>query len=91
MNKSALIAAVAGATTLTKANAAKAVDAVFQSIVGAMQAGDEVRVAGFGSFRVTNRAASKGRNPRTGQEIPIKAMKVPRFAAGKSLKDAVNR
>jgi len=91
MNKNDLIASVADATGLTKADAAKAVDAVLDSITGALKKGKEVRLVGFGTFKVSKRAASEGRNPRTGETIKIPASKRPKFTAGKALKDAVNR
>jgi DNA-binding protein HU-beta len=91
MNKNDLIAAVAEVTGLTKADAAKAVDAVLDSITGSLKKGKEVRLVGFGTFKVSKRAASEGRNPRTGETIKIPASKRPKFTAGKALKDAVNR
>lgn len=90
MNKNELVAAVADEADLSKADAASAVDAVFTAIEGALKSGDEVRIVGFGTFAVTDRAASTGRNPRTGETIQIKASKQPKFKAGKGLKDAVN-
>ena len=89
MNKNELVDAVAVATDLRKADAAKAVDAVFDSIADSLKKGDEVRVVGFGTFAVSNRAASEGRNPRTGEKITIPASKQPKFKAGKQLKDAI--
>ncbi len=90
MNKNDLIASVADAADLSKADAGKAVDAVFDAISGALSSGGDVRLVGFGTFSVANRAATKGRNPRTGEEIDIPASKQPKFKAGKGLKDAVN-
>ncbi len=90
MNKNELVAAVADEADLSKADAASAVDAVFAAIEGTLKSGDEVRIVGFGTFAVTERAASTGRNPRTGETIQIKASKQPKFKAGKGLKDAVN-
>ena len=90
MNKNDLVAAVAGGADLSKADAAKAVDAVFDSITGSLSGGGEVRLVGFGTFSVANRKASTGRNPRTGEAIQIPASKQPKFKAGKGLKDAVN-
>ncbi len=90
MTKNELIANLASATGLSKADAGKAVDGVFDSITNALAGGDEVRLVGFGTFRVANRAASQGRNPRTGERIFIAASKQPRFKAGKALKGAVN-
>lgn len=90
MNKQDLVSEVADLAGLTKAEAGKAVDAVFDGITRALKAGDEVRLVGFGTFSVARRAASTGRNPRTGEEIAIKASSQPKFKAGKGLKDAVN-
>ena len=90
MNKNDLVAAVADGADLSKADAAKAVDAVFDSITGSLKGGGEVRPVGFGTFSVANRKASTGRNPRTGEAIQIPASKQPKFKAGKGLKDAVN-
>ena len=90
MNKNDLIAAVADSADLSKADAGKAVDAVFDAISGALASGGEVRLVGFGTFAVSKRAASKGRNPRTGETIDIPASNLPKFKAGKGLKDAVN-
>ena len=90
MNKSELIAAVSDDAGLTKADAGKAVDAVFDAITAALKGGDEVRITGFGNFSVASRAASQGRNPRTGEPMKIPASKSPKFKAGKGLKDAIN-
>ena len=90
MNKNDLVAAVADDAGLSKADAAKAVDSVFDQITGSLKSGEEVRLVGFGTFNVTRRAASTGRNPRTGEAIQIKASNQPKFKAGKGLKDAVN-
>ena len=90
MNKNDLIAKVAEAADLSKADAGKAVDAVFDSITSTLTGGGEVRLVGFGTFSVSERGATKGRNPRTGEEIDIPASKQPKFKAGKGLKDAVN-
>ena len=90
MNKNDLISSVAESSGLTKADAGRAVDGVFDSIASALASGDDVRIVGFGSFSVANRAASTGRNPRTGEEIQIPASKQPKFKAGKALKEAVN-
>jgi len=91
MNKNDLIAAVAEATGLSKAAAGQAVDATFDAITASLKKGVEVKVIGFGNFSVAKRAASTGRNPRTGEAIKIAASKTPKFRAGKGLKDAVNR
>lgn len=89
MNKKELIDAVAGAAGLTKADAGKAVDAVTESIAKALSTGDDVRLIGFGTFSVGNRAARTGRNPRTGKEIKIAAKKVAKFKAGAGLSEQV--
>ncbi len=75
---------------MSKADAGKAVDAVFDSITTSLKSGTEVRLVGFGTFNVTRRQASKGRNPRTGEPIDIPASNQPKFKAGKGLKQAVN-
>ena len=90
MNKNDLIAAVADGTGLTKADAAKSVDSVFDTITASLKSGGEVRLVGFGTFSVADRRASEGRNPRTGEKIQIPASKQPKFKAGKGLKDALN-
>ncbi len=90
MNKNDLVANVADASGLSKADAAKAVDATFDAISSALSGGGEVRLVGFGTFSVAQRRASTGRNPRTGEAIQIPASKQPKFKAGKALKDAVN-
>jgi DNA-binding protein HU-beta len=90
LNKNDLVANVASGTGLSKADAAKAVDGVFDAISSALKGGTEVRLVGFGTFSVAQRAASTGRNPRTGESIQIPASKQPKFKAGKGLKDAVN-
>lgn len=89
MNKNDLVSAVANSAGLSKSDATKAVDGVFDAISGALQGGDEVRLVGFGTFSVAARAASEGRNPRTGDKITIPASKLPKFKAGKGLKDSV--
>lgn len=91
MNKVELVAAMAEKTGLTKADAAKAVDAFVATVAETLQKGDDIRLVGFGSFSVTQRAASTGRNPRTGKEIKIPASKAPKFKAGAGLKEAVNK
>ena len=89
VNKNDLVDAVAEATQLTKADAGRAVDALFQAISDSLSKGAEVRVVGFGSFGVSHRKAREGRNPRTGEKINMPASKSPKFKAGKGLKDAV--
>ncbi len=88
-NKAELVSNVATATGLTKKDATAAVDAVFSSIQASLAKGEKVQLIGFGNFEVRQRAARKGRNPQTGQEIQIPASKVPAFKPGKALKDAV--
>lgn len=90
MNKSELIDAVADDTGLSKAEAGRAVDAVFNGITKSLRRGDQVTLVGFGSFMVRERAARTGRNPQTGGTLHIPASKAPAFRAGKALKDAVN-
>jgi DNA-binding protein HU-beta len=90
MNKQELISAVADSTGLGKNDAGKAVEAVFDTISGALKRGDEVRLVGFGTFSASKRKASTGRNPRTGEPMEIKASVQPKFKAGKGLKDSVN-
>ncbi|MBU2865266.1 HU family DNA-binding protein [Reinekea marina] len=90
MNKSELIDAVAASADLSKAAAGRALDAMVESITGALKEGDQVVLVGFGTFSVKERAARTGRNPQTGDPIQIAAATVPSFKAGKALKDAVN-
>ncbi|MDA8328155.1 MAG: HU family DNA-binding protein [Betaproteobacteria bacterium] len=90
MNKSELVDAVATTADVTKAAASRMVDATLQAIVATLKKGEEVTLVGFGSFYVGDRAERDGRNPLTGAALKIKAAKVPKFRAGKSLKDAVN-
>ncbi len=90
MNKAEFVSAVAEVAGLTKSDAAAAVDAVFDTITAELKKGGDVRLVGFGNFSVAKRAASTGRNPRTGAEVKIPARKVPKFSVGKALKDAVN-
>ena len=91
MNKQDLVKAVANDAGLSRASAEKAVDSVFGSITSSLSKGGEARLVGFGTFSVVNRKATEGRNPRTGEKIKIAASKQPKFKAGKSLKDSVNR
>ena len=90
MNKNEFIDLVASKADMTKADAGRAVDAVFDAITEALQKGDDVRLVGFGTFSSSRRAAREGRNPRTGETIQIKASNQPKFSAGKGLKDALN-
>ena len=91
MNKSDLIAAVAAKTGSTKKGAEASLNAVTEAITEALVKGDKVQLVGFGSFEVRKRAARKGRNPQTKEEIKIPASKAPVFKAGKALKDLVNK
>jgi DNA-binding protein HU-beta len=90
MNKSELVQKVAETAEIQKTVAAKAIDAVIESIKNSLKDGDTVTLIGFGTFTVRERAARTGRNPRTGDPIDIKEAKVPVFKPGKALKDAVN-
>ncbi len=90
MNKSDLIDAIAASADISKAAAARALDATVESIKTALKNGDTVNLVGFGTFKVGTRAARLGRNPKTGESISIAAAKIPKFSAGKNLKDAVN-
>ena len=94
MNKSELVDALADATGMTKADAARAVDALFSTEDGilakALDRGARVQITGFGTFEAKQRKARTGRNPRTGETIQIAASKTPSFRAGKGLKDAIN-
>jgi DNA-binding protein HU-beta len=89
VNKNDLVDAIASSGNMSKSDAIQAVDAVINAITNALKNGDEVRIAGFGTFVVSQRAASEGRNPRTGEKIQIPASKLPKFRAGKGLKDAI--
>lgn len=90
MNKQDIVAKVSESADLSKADAGRAVDAVIAAITEGLAAGQQVSIAGFGSFEVRQRAARTGRNPRTGETIEIAASNSPGFKAGKALKDAVN-
>ena len=89
MNKAELIAAVAANAEISQKEAAKAIAAVIDEIKGALKKGDKVQLVGFGSFEVKKKAARKGKNPRTGETITIKASKAPVFKAGQAFKDYV--
>ena len=89
-NKNDLIGVVAEKAGLTKAQAGEAVDAVFDAITASLKGGDEVRLVGFGTFAVSKRKATDGRNPATGAEIKIPASNQAKFKPGKGLKDAIN-
>ena len=90
MNKGDFIGAVSDVAELSKADAARAVDAMIDVITKTLKKGDTITLVGFGTFSVRKRAARMGRNPQTKEEIKIKASKNPAFKAGKALKDAVN-
>lgn len=90
MNKTQLIEKVAESADMTKKEASQVVEAVFDTITEALKSGEKVQLIGFGNFESRERAARKGRNPQTGEEIEIAASKVPAFSPGKALKDAVN-
>lgn len=90
MNKNDLVVAVADDAGLSKAEAARAVESVFDSITTSLRSETEVRLVGFGTFTVARRKASQGRNPRTGEPISIPASKQAKFRAGKALKEAIN-
>ena len=90
MNKSELVEAIAHGSGVTKADANRVLDTFMTTVTSALKKGDQVVLPGFGSFSTGNRSARTGRNPQTGEEITIKAAKIPSFKAGKSLKDAVN-
>ncbi len=90
MNKNDLVGVVAERAGLTKAQAAEAVDAVLDAVTSTLKSGDDVRLVGFGTFAVTRRKATKGRNPATGAEIDIPASNQAKFKPGKALKEAIN-
>lgn len=90
MNKSELVAHIATSAGLTKAQATAALQAFETSVIDTLANGGEVTLIGFGTFKVTDRAARTGRNPKTGEEIQIAASKVPTFKAGKAFKQAMN-
>jgi len=90
VNKTELIAVIAAEAGISKAAAGKTLSAITDSITSSLKSGEPVALIGFGTFKVSSRAARTGRNPQTGKEIKIAARKVPAFTAGKALKDAVN-
>lgn len=90
MNKSELTDVIADEADISRASAARALDAALNAIQGSLQNGEPVALVGFGTFSVRERAARTGRNPRTGEEIEIAAAKLPAFKPGKALKDALN-
>ncbi|REJ36063.1 MAG: hypothetical protein DIU82_05880 [Bacillota bacterium] len=89
LTKTELIDRVAAKSGLTKKDAGKAVDALFEAVTEALAGGERVQIVGFGTFEVRERAARRGRNPQTGADIQIAARKIPAFKAGKALKDSV--
>jgi len=89
MNKNELVAAIAKNADVSKKDAEKCLVAFVESVTEALKAGERVQIVGFGSFEVRERAAHKGRNPSTGEEITIEASKSPVFKAGKNFKDAL--
>ena len=91
MNKKELIQAIAKSANMSEDLAGKAYDGVFENITKALKKGAEVRLIGFGTFCVANRKATEGRNPRTGAKIQIPATRVPKFKAGRDLKNAVSK
>jgi nucleoid DNA-binding protein len=91
MNKQELIEEIATSADLSKAAASRALDAMTSMITNSLKKGDPVTLVGFGTFKVSKRAARIGRNPRTGAELKIAARNAPAFSAGKALKDAVNK
>lgn len=91
MNKAELASDVAKKAKISKAQAGEIINATFDSIKGSLKKGQKVSLIGFGSFLVRNRKARKGRNPKTGQEITIKARKVPAFSAGAELKKSLQK
>ncbi len=91
MNKNDLSAKVAASAGLSKTDATKAIEATLEAISSTLSSGGEVRLVGFGTFSITHRRATTGRNPQTGEAIQIPASKQPKFKAGKALKGAVNR
>ena len=90
MNQTELIAAVAERAGLTRADVGKAVEALVSTITDTLRQGDEIRIAGFGTFGISERGERQGRNPQTGAQITIAASKAAKFTAGKAIKDALN-
>ena len=89
MNKNELISAIAEKTPATKADAEKFIDAFTQTVTEELAAGGSIRIVGFGTFESVERPARKGRNPQTGEEVEVKASRIPKFKAGKLLKESV--
>ena len=90
MNKTELVAAIAEKTELSKKDAEKALKAFTDVVAEELKKGEKIQLVGFGTFETIERAAREGRNPHTGEPMPIAASKAPKFKAGKALKDAVN-
>ena len=90
MNKVELVEAMAKKADISKKDAEAALKAFIATVEGTLKKGDKVQLVGFGTFEVSKRAARKGRNPQTGEEMKIKASKSPKFKAGKAFKDAIN-
>ena len=90
MNKQDLVSKVAATADISKTKAASAVDAVIDAVKGALKKGDDVRLVGFGTFSVANRAATTGRNPRTGEAVHVEAKRLPFFKTGKGLRERLN-
>ena len=91
MNKSEVVDAMATASGLSKKDATAALDAFTETVAKTLKKGDKIQLVGFGTFEVSKRAAREGKNPQTGAKIKIPAAKVPKFKAGKALKDTVNK
>lgn len=91
MNKAELVAAIAAKTELSKKDSGKALQAFIDVVSEELKKGEKVQLVGFGTFEVAKRAARTGRNPQTGKEMKIAASKAPKFKAGKSLKDEINK
>jgi DNA-binding protein HU-beta len=90
MNKGELVSAVAEKAGLSRGEATRAIESTFEVITRALSQGDEVKVVGFGSFLIAERAAGEARNPRTGEKVSVAAAKMPKFRAGAQLRSAVN-
>lgn len=90
MNKTELVAAMADEAGLSKKDAEKALKAFTDVVAAELKKGEKVQLVGFGTFEVSERAAREGRNPQTGEVMPIPASKSPKFKAGKALKDSIN-
>jgi DNA-binding protein HU-beta len=91
VNKQELINSIASSANLTKSDATRALDCTLDAITKSLKKGNEVRIAGFGTFAVSRRKATTGRNPRTGAPIKIPATTLPKFRAGKGLRESVNK